>query len=74
MLLKEIDTGCLVEVLDLPSLFDPFKADILGQESVGEEPQDPSFFSKSELAFASGEPLPRCWVDPNYRGVSTCRK
>ena len=67
MLLKEIDGGSLVEVLDLASLFDPFKTEVLGHQSVGEEAQDPTFFPKGRLVFPSGEALPRCWMDPHYR-------
>jgi hypothetical protein len=29
--------------------------------------QDPEDYPKSELMFPSGEPLPRCWIEPNYR-------
>jgi hypothetical protein len=29
--------------------------------------QDPAEFPKAELCFPSGENLPRCWIDPNYR-------
>ena len=28
---------------------------------------DPETFNKAELCFCSNEPLPQCWVDPNYR-------
>jgi hypothetical protein len=38
-----------------------------GRFHAGEEMQDPAGFSKSELAFPSGEDLPRCWTDPAYR-------
>jgi hypothetical protein len=34
----------------------------------GEELQEPHHFSKAELTFPSGEALPRCWVDAQYRG------
>ncbi len=67
MYLKQKATGDLVEVLDLALLFDPFKLEISGRLHVGEELQDPATFSKAELIFPSGEPLPRCWVDPHYR-------
>lgn len=67
MLLKDIDSGSLVEVLDLTSLFDPFKTEVLGYQSVGEEAQDPTLFPKARLLFTSGEALPRCWMDPHYR-------
>lgn len=69
MFLREITSGDLVEVLDLASLFDPFKTQVWGRQCGGEEPQDPTFFPKSGLVFPSGEALPRCWLDPHYRVV-----
>jgi hypothetical protein len=68
MLLKDTETGWLVEVLDLGALYNPFAAQVLGQHCAGEELQDPTYFLKSQLVFPSGEPLPRCWLDPRYRG------
>ncbi len=35
--------------------------------SAGEELGDPLTFEKADLAFPSGEELPRCWVDPDYK-------
>jgi hypothetical protein len=67
MYLKQKATGDLVEVLDLALLFDPFRLEISGRLHAGEELQDAATFSKAELIFPSGEPLPRCWVDPHYR-------
>jgi len=66
--LKERKSGDLVEVLDLPALFDPFKSDVAGRLHAGEELQEPQVFAKDELVFPSNETLPRCWVDPQYRG------
>jgi hypothetical protein len=57
----------LVEVLDLTQLFDPFAARVLGRFHAGEEMQEPEPFGKADLQFPSGEGLPRCWVDPDYR-------
>lgn len=67
MYLKQISSGDLVEVLDLQGLFDPFEAGVQGRTHAGEELQDPARFAKNELAFPSGEILPRCWMDPDYR-------
>lgn len=67
MFLKEKETGHLVEVLGLADLFDPYKSGIVGRYNVGEEMPDPMTFEKSALQFPSGEPLPRCWIDPHYR-------
>ena len=67
MYLRHKPSGDLVEVLDLRSLFDPCRESVVGRFHAGEELQDPAVFAKADLAFPSGEPLPRCWVDPHYR-------
>lgn len=67
MYLRHLASGDLVEIIDLPALFDPFEAGVQGRIHAGEELQDPARFAKSELVFPSGESLPRCWVDPDYR-------
>lgn len=67
MYLKHQPTGDLVEVLDIVSLIDPYRPKLAGRFHAGEELQDPANFAKAELIFPSGEPLPRCWVDPTYR-------
>jgi len=56
------DDTCLVEVLNLPQLFDPFEPKVLGRLHAGEELQEPQPWVKSELRFPSGEALPSCWV------------
>ena len=66
MYLKDRHSGDLVEILDLESLFDPFRPAVRGRFHAGEELQDPVDFDKSDLLFPSGEPLPRCWTDPDY--------
>lgn len=68
MYLKHQPTGDLVEVLDIASLIDPYRTKLAGRFHSGEELQDPANFAKAELIFPSGEPLPRCWIDPTYRG------
>lgn len=68
MFLKEKESDELVEVLGLQDLFDPFKVHIVGRYNAGEELPDPKVFAKTGLGFLSGEDLPRCWVDPDYRG------
>jgi hypothetical protein len=67
MFLNERTTGHMVEVLNLGDLVDLFKDEVMGRYQYGEEVQDPEKFSKSDLVFLSGEPLPRCWTDPHYR-------
>jgi len=66
--LKERTSGDLVEVLDLPALFDPCKSSIAGRFHAGEELQEPQVFAKGNLVFPSNESLPQCWRDPKYRG------
>jgi hypothetical protein len=34
---------------------------------MGQEEQDPETFMKQNLVFPSGENLPLCWLDANYR-------
>jgi len=65
--LKERKTGELVEVLDVREVCDPFQTGITGRYNAGEELPDPGRFVKTDLVFCSGEPLPRCWTDPDYR-------
>jgi hypothetical protein len=64
---SSLDDSSLVEVLDVQQLFDPFASTVLGRLHAGEELQDPGALSKVELSFPSGEPLPRCWMDPHYQ-------
>jgi len=66
MYLKHV-TGSLVEVLEPAALSDPCRSTVHGRLHAGEEMQEPTEFAKRELAFPSGEALPRCWVDPLYK-------
>ena len=67
MLLKEKMTGDLVEVMDLQSLINPMTNEITIRGQAGEEEQDPEPKQKDKLVFPSGEDLPRCWLDVNYK-------
>ena len=67
MFLKNRLNHDLVEMLDLPQLWDPFVPTVLARYHAGEEMQEPELFSKADLIFPSGEPLPQCWNDPHYR-------
>lgn len=67
MYLKHRPSGDMVEVLDTTALYDPFKKGVTGRFHAGEELQESQEFAKAELVFPSDEPLPRCWVDPQYR-------
>jgi hypothetical protein len=71
--LKEKVTGDLVEVLGINDLIDPCGEAVVGRYHHGEETQDPETFAKRDLTFPSGEALPRCWTDPQYRSAETQR-
>lgn len=67
MFLQDKETGTMVEVLDVEALFSPTDGEVHGKAQSGQEEQEPAAFSKDNLIFPSGESLPRCWVDANYR-------
>ncbi|ELR97370.1 hypothetical protein [Gloeocapsa sp. PCC 73106] len=67
MLLQDKETGNLVEVMDLQSLINPNNSEIVVRVQAGEEEQDPESMRKKNLSFPSGEDLPVCWLDANYR-------
>jgi hypothetical protein len=69
MLLQDKQNGTLVEILDIEALFKPTASDVRGQQQAGEEEQDPASYPKANLKFPSGEELPRCWTDANYRNA-----
>lgn len=67
MFLKDRKSGDVVEILDLGALFDPTREAVEGRFHAGEEMQESALFGKAVLMFPSGEDLPRCWLDPDYR-------
>ncbi len=67
MFLKDKKSGDLVEVLSVADLIDPCKETVPGRFHAGEEMGEPQTFRKDGLLFPSGEELPRCWVDPDYK-------
>ncbi|MEB3179124.1 MAG: acetyltransferase [Nostocaceae cyanobacterium] len=68
MFLMHKPTGTLVEILTLDKLFNPCQTEVMGISHAGEELQEPSDFLKLEMVFPSGESLPLCWIDSQYRG------
>lgn len=60
-------TGKLVKIEDIQTLADPNKAEVSGRLQAGEEEQPPEAMDKNQLLFPSGEALPQCWLDVNYR-------
>ena len=69
MFLQNKQTGVLVEIEDTVALINPAAEKIRGRVQSGQEEQDPEEVSKHELVFPSGEALPRCWVDAEYRAA-----
>lgn len=70
MYLREKKSGDLVEVLDVAAMVDPCTGQLQGRFHAGEELQEPEAFSKDALEFPSGESLPRCWIDVEYRSAA----
>ena len=67
MLLKSKEDDALIEIQEVDELIDPFKEEVMGQMQEGQNEQPPESFKKSDLVFPSGEKLPQCWVDSNYK-------
>ncbi len=67
MFLKSRNSENMVDVSQMAELTNLYHDKVLGCYQNGEEMQDLQEFKKSELVFLSGEELPRCWTDPNYR-------
>lgn len=67
MFLTDLKTNGLIQVMDLNEVFDPFRSRIHGRTQAGEDTMDEGDFEKGQLTFPSGEPLPRCWTDSQYR-------
>ena len=67
MLLKNRDDNKLIEILEISELIDPFKEKVTGQIQAGQNEQNPESFAKKDLVFPSGENLPSCWLDSNYK-------
>ncbi|ADJ29833.1 hypothetical protein [Nitrosococcus watsonii] len=67
MYLKHKISSDLIEILNIKELIDPSRESITGRSHVGEEMQEPASFQKREFIFPSGETLPQCWIDPDYK-------
>ncbi|AFY47427.1 MULTISPECIES: hypothetical protein [Nostocaceae] len=67
MFLQIKNSQDLVKILDIQELIDPNLDIVHAQDQEGQEEQDPDEFKKENLVFPSGESLPRCWLDANYR-------
>ena len=67
MFLRNAENGDLAQVVTLSELTDPNESSVTVQFQAGEEVGDPINVNKSDLTFASGEALPKCWMDAHYR-------
>ncbi|MEG4320161.1 MULTISPECIES: acetyltransferase [unclassified Microcoleus] len=67
MLLQEKESGDLIEIIDIETLVSPTKTEVAGKNQAGQEEQEPATFEKDKLVFPSGEVLPRCWTEENYK-------
>ncbi|MEL6439197.1 MAG: acetyltransferase [Cyanobacteria bacterium J06621_8] len=67
MLLKSKQNNRLVQVNQLSELLDPYKQEVMAQIQAGQNEQPAEPFKKVDLIFPSGENLPQCWLDSNYR-------
>ena len=67
MFLQHKKTGHMIDIVQPEQLFDLYQSHIEGIDQVGEEAQDIEQYQKTELQFLSGEDLPECWLNPNYR-------
>jgi hypothetical protein len=69
MLLKSKQSDVLIEIEEVKTLINPIEDKVSGRSQSGEEEQDPEDYAKASLIFPSGEDLPRCWVDVDYRNT-----
>ena len=67
MYLRDRKSGDLVKIMDPVAMTDPCVTQLEGRFHAGEELQDVARFTKDNLEFPSGEALPRCWLDADYR-------
>jgi hypothetical protein len=67
MLLKNKKDDGLIEISEVQELIDPFKNQVTGQIQEGQNEQPSEPFNKEDLVFPSGENLPLCWLDSNYK-------
>ncbi|MEA5552383.1 acetyltransferase [Anabaena cylindrica UHCC 0172] len=67
MFLQLKNSSDLVKIMDLQELIDPNIDIIHAKDQEGEEEQQTDIYKKENLVFPSGEDLPRCWLDANYR-------
>jgi hypothetical protein len=67
MLLQIKDSQDLVKIVDVQELLDPTSEIVHAQDQQGQEEQETDIYKKEELVFPSGEKLPLCWLNAQYR-------
>ena len=67
MLLQKKEDGTIVEIMDIQELIGPTHDEIVIRIQEGQEEQEPETIKKQNLVFPSGESLPLCWLDADYR-------
>lgn len=67
MFLQDKKSGGLVKILEIEELFNPVSETVRGRFQSGEEEREPESIKKVNLSFPSGENLPVCWLDSDYR-------
>jgi len=70
MLLQLKDSGELVKIKDVQELINPNRDTVQAKQQEGQEEQQTDSYEKENLVFPSGEKLPRCWLDANYRNAT----
>ena len=67
MLLKNKQSGDLIKIQGIEELIDPMKDAVQGKPQGGQNEQPSESIAKKNLVFPSGEDLPACWLDSEYR-------
>ncbi|MGI0493759.1 acetyltransferase [Alkalinema pantanalense CENA528] len=67
MLLQRKEDGVLVKVVEINDMINPIQPQVMIRVQAGEEEQDAEMMEKCDLTFPSGENLPICWTNPDYR-------
>ncbi len=67
MYMKDVNSGNMVEVLDVTALINPGRHVVLVRLHGEKGPSGQQRFAKSALIFPSGEALPGCWQNAGYK-------
>lgn len=67
MLLQTKNHRELVKITDVQQLINPNSDSVEAKQQQGQAEQPAESFKKENLVFPSGESLPLCWTDVNYK-------